>query len=91
MLIDMFPYYIVSDIIPTEQEVFDFLFPPLPVPVPYYGRIAARVIQLQYEAGVLIQEGAVAGKNQYTGQQGAKDNAKNLGYNLTYQPGGIKI
>lgn len=91
MLIDMFPYYIVSDIIPTEQEVFDFLFPPLPIPVPFYGRIAARAIQLQYEAGVLIAEGVVEGKDQYTGQLGARDNAKTLGYNLIYQPGGIKI
>jgi hypothetical protein len=90
-MIKMFPYYFVSDIIPTEQEVFDYLFPPLPLPVPYPGRIAARVIQLQYEAGVLIAEGEVEGKDQYTGQQGARDNAKNLGYNLTYQPGGIKI
>ena len=91
MLIDMFPYYIVSDVIPTEEEVFDYLFPALPIPVPFYGRIAARAIQLQYEAGVLIAEGEVEGKDQYTGQQGAKDNAKNLGYNLTYQPGGMKI
>ncbi len=87
----MFPYYFVSDIIPTEEEVFDLLFPALPIPVPYPGRIAARAIQLQYEAGVLIAAGEVEGKDQYTGQLGARDNAKILGYNLIYQPGGIKI
>jgi len=90
-MIKMFPFYFVSDILPTETEVFDYLFPELPVPVPWPGRIATKVIQLQYEAGVLIESGAVEGKDQYTGQQGAKDNATNLGYNLTYQPGGIKI
>jgi hypothetical protein len=79
------------DLIPSETEVFDYLFPELPVPVPWPGRIGVKIIQLQYEAGVLIESGAVEGKDQYTGQQGAKDNATNLGYNLTYQPGGIKI
>ncbi len=90
-MISMFPFYFVSDLLPTEKDVFDFLFPELPVPVPWPGRIGTRVIQLQYEAGVLIAEGEVEGKDQYTGQQGAKDNAQYLGYNLTYQPGGMQI
>jgi len=85
----MIPF--LYSLLPTEEEVFDYVFPELPVPVPWPGRIGSRIIQLQYEAGVLIAEGEVVGKDQYTGQTSAKDNAEYLGYNLTYQPGGMKI
>ena len=54
-------------------------------------RVATYAVELQIEAGLAIQEGKVEGKNQYTGMTRAKDNAEVLGYNLIYQPGGMKI
>ncbi len=87
----MFVSEFLSEFLPTEEEVFDFLFPELPVPVPWPGRIASKMIQLQFEAGLLIEAGVVEGLDQYTGQTSAKDNAVYLGHNLIYQPGGMKI
>ena len=73
------------------EELIDPLLPgqglPLPVPV----RVALLSVQLQYEAGRTIAAGEVAGKSQYTGQSRQAENASRLGFNLMYQPGGMKI
>ena len=77
-----------------DEFLFDLIDPILPfqgLPVPMPVRLAAYSVELQYEAGVAIAEGKVANKDQYTGQTSAKDNAQQLGYNLIYQPGGMKI
>lgn len=73
------------------EEVFDPLLPFQGLPVPLPVRFAALAIELQYDAGAAIAEGKVANLDQYTGQTRAKDNAVQLGYNLVYQPGGMKI
>lgn len=73
------------------EELLDPLLPFQGLPVPLPLRFAAYAVELQIEAGEAIAEGKVAGKSQYTGQQRQLDNAMNLGYNLMYQPGGMKI
>ena len=92
-MIDLFNLPLFSD--PIDEFLFDQILDPilpgqgLPIPLPV--RLAAFSVELQYDAGVAIAEGKVANKDQYTGQTSAKDNAEQLGYNLVYQPGGMKI
>ena len=80
---------------PLDEFLFDQILDPvlpgqgLPIPLPV--RLGMYAIQLQYDAGQAIAAGEVAGKNQYTGQDIAKDRATSLGFNLIYQPGGMKI
>jgi hypothetical protein len=80
---------------PIDEFLFDeFVDPLLPgqgLPIPLPGRLALAAIELQYEAGLIIARGDVAGKDQYTGQTAAKEQAQTFGYNLVYQPGGIQI
>lgn len=73
------------------EELLDPLLPFQGLPVPLPVRFAAYSVELQVEAGKAIAAGKVAGKSQYTGQERQLDNASNLGYNLMYQPGGMKI
>ena len=73
------------------EEIVDPLLPFQGFPVPLPVRIGAYAVELQVEAGQAIAPGKVAGKPQYTGQASAEANAANLGYNLIYQPGGMKI
>ena len=93
IVIEMFYGPIVSD--GVDQFLFDQVLDPilpgqgLPLPLPL--RLGLFATQLQVEAGQAIAEGKVAGKSQYTGQAAAADRATFLGYNLMYQPGGMKI
>jgi hypothetical protein len=93
MLIDMLGIPLFND--PIDEflfnEIVDPLLPFQGMPLPLPVRIGAYVVELQVEAGQAIAQGKVAGKPQYTGQAGAQANAANLGYNLIYQPGGMKI
>ena len=73
------------------EQVVDPILPGTGLPIPLPVRIGLYAIQLQYEAGVLIEEGKVRGKSQYTGQAAATERAKSLGMNLIYQPGGIQV
>lgn len=73
------------------EQLVDPLLPFQGLPVPLPVRIGAYAIELQVSAGEAIARGEVAGKPQYTGQVSAQANAANLGYNLIYQPGGMKI
>ena len=85
----------------VSEGVDDFLFetfidpvlPNLPfgLPTPLPVRIGLAAIELQIDAGKAIEEGRVMGKSQYTGQAATLDRASVLGYNLIYQPGGMKI
>ena len=92
-MIDMFVGPIISEGVDDYifEQILDPLLPgqglPLPVPV----RLALYSVQLQYDAGVSIAAGEVAGKSQYTGQAKAAENASRLGFNLMYQPGGMKV
>ena len=92
-MIEMFFYGpIISE--GADELLWDIIDPVLPfqgLPVPLPIRIAAYVVELQIEAGQAIAAGEVAGKSQYTGQAKAMVNAADLGYNLIYQPGGMKI
>jgi hypothetical protein len=89
----MFGVPVFSD--PVDEFLFEQILDPvlpgqgLPVPLPV--RLGLYAIQLQYEAGVAIAEGEVAGKFQYTGQAAAAERGKSLGMNLIYQPGGIQV
>ena len=80
---------------PIDEFLFDqFLDPILPgqgLPIPLPVRIGLYAIKLQYDAGLTIAAGEVAGKSQYTGQDRAAENAARLGFNLMAQPGGMKI
>lgn len=80
---------------PIDEFLFDeFIDPLLPgqgLPIPLPARFALAAIQLQYEAGVAIAAGEVAGKSQYTGQAAQAERARSLGMNLIYQPGGIQV
>jgi hypothetical protein len=93
MLIEMFLEPIFSE--GVDQFLFEELLDPLlpfqGVPVPLPIRIAAYAVELQYEAGIAIASGEVAGKYQYTGQAAQAERAQSLGMNLIYQPGGMKI
>ena len=73
------------------EEIVDPLLPFQGLPVPLPVRLAAYSVELQYMAGVAIASGEVAGKYQYTGQARAVEEARTLGFNLMYQPGGMKI
>lgn len=93
MLIEMFGVPLFTD--PIDEFLFEQIVDPLlpfqGMPVPLPVRIGAYAIELQVSAGEAIARGEVAGKLQYTGQASAQANAANLGYNLIYQPGGMKI
>lgn len=73
------------------EELLDPLLPFQGAPVPLPVRIAAYAVELQYEAGVAIAAGEVEGLYQYTGQAAAAERAASLGFNLMYQPGGMKV
>lgn len=73
------------------EQILDPVLPGQGLPIPLPVRIGLYSIQLQYEAGVAIARGDVAGKFQYTGQAAAAERAGSLGMNLIYQPGGIQI
>lgn len=73
------------------EEIVDPLLPGQGLPIPVPLRVVLLSIQLQYSAGATIAAGEVAGKSQYTGQSRQLENASRLGYNLMYQPGGMKI
>lgn len=91
IVIDMLPYYFVEDLFPSEIDILNMIVPEYGVPMPLAARVALYAVDLQVQAGIAIAEGKVAGKDQYTGQRSAKENAEALGYNLIYQPGGMKI
>lgn len=93
MLIEMFGIPLFTDPIDMFlfEEIVDPLLPFHGLPVPLPVRIGAYAVELQVDAGAAIAAGEVAGKPQYTGQARAEANAANLGYNLIYQPGGMKI
>ena len=80
---------------PIDEFLFDeFIDPLLPgqgLPIPLPGRLGLFAVQLQYEAGAAIARGEVASKFQYVGQAAAGERARSLGFNLIYQPGGIKV
>lgn len=73
------------------EQILDPVLPGQGLPIPLPVRIGLYSIQLQYDAGVAIARGDVAGKYQYTGQAGQAERAGSLGMNLIYQPGGIQI
>ena len=75
------------------EQVFDPILPSLPIgiPTPLPVRFGLYAVQLQLEAGQAIAQGDVAGLYQYTGQAAAAERAASLGFNLMYQPGGMKI
>ena len=85
------PYYFYEELLPSELDILNMIIPEYAIPMPIGLRVATYAVELQIEAGLAIQEGKVEGKNQYTGMTRAKDNAEVLGYNLIYQPGGMKI
>lgn len=72
-------------------ELIDPLLPGAGLPIPLPLRVAAGIVKVQYEAGEIIASGKVAGMDQYTGQAIADDRARMLGFNLMYQPGGMKV
>jgi len=73
------------------EQIVDPLLPGQGLPIPLPARAALGIVQLQVAAGEKIAAGEVAGKSQYTGQPAAADRATFLGFNLMYQPGGMKI
>ena len=73
------------------EHVVDPLLPGTGLPIPLPVRLGLYAMELQYEAGEAIAQGQVAGKYQYTGQAAYADRASTLGFNLMYQPGGMKI
>ena len=73
------------------EQIVDPLLPGKGLPIPLPVRLGLYAIELQYDAGVTIAAGEVAGKSQYTGQDRAQENAARLGFNLMAQPGGMKI
>ena len=91
----MFVGPIVSEGVDTFlfETILDPLLPKLPFgfPTPLPVRFALAAVELQVAAGSAIQAGEVEGKSQYTGQAATLDRATVLGYNLIYQPGGMKI
>ena len=72
-------------------EIIDPLLPGAGLPIPLPLRVVAGIVKVQYEAGEIIASGQVAGMSQYTGQAIADDRARMLGFNLMYQPGGMKV
>jgi hypothetical protein len=73
------------------EQILDPVLPGKGLPIPLPVRLGLYAVQLQYEAGVAIAAGEVAGKSQYTGQAAAAERARSLGMNLIYQPGGIIV
>ena len=73
------------------DEILDPILPGQGLPIPLPVRLGLYAVQLQYDAGVAIAEGEVAGKSQYTGQAAQAERARSLGMNLIYQPGGIQV
>ena len=73
------------------EHVVDPILPGTGLPIPLPARLGLFAVELQYEAGVAIAAGEVAGKSQYTGQAAAAERAKSLGMNLIYQSGGIQV
>jgi len=73
------------------EQIMDPVLPGQGLPIPLPVRLGLFGIELQYDAGVAIAEGKVAGKSQYTGQAATKERAQSLGMNLIYQPGGIQV
>ena len=73
------------------EQILDPILPGQGLPIPLPVRIGLYAVQLQYDAGVAIARGDVAGKFQYTGQAAAAERAGSLGINLIYQPGGIQV
>ena len=73
------------------EQVVDPLLPGQGLPIPLPARAALGIVQLQVAAGESIAAGKVAGLDQYTGQAAASDRATFLGFNLMYQPGGMKV
>lgn len=73
------------------EQVVDPLLPGQGLPIPLPARAALGIVQVQVAAGEAIAAGKVAGRDQYTGQAAAADRATFLGFNLMYQPGGMKI
>ena len=73
------------------EQIVDPILPGYGLPLPLPVRFGLFGAQLQYDAGEAIAAGQVAGKFQYTGQAAYRDNASTLGFNLMYQPGGMKV
>ena len=73
------------------EYILDPLLPGKGLPIPLPVRLGLYAVELQYDAGLTIAAGEVAGKSQYTGQARAEENAARLGFNLMAQPGGMKI
>ena len=73
------------------EQIVDPLLPGQGLPIPLPARAALGIVQLQIAAGESIASGEVEGKSQYTGQAAAADRATFLGFNLMYQPGGMKV
>lgn len=73
------------------EQIVDPILPGQGLPIPVPVRFGLYAIELQIEAGKKIAAGEVTGKNQYIGQAGPADRAGVLGFNLIYQPGGMKI
>lgn len=92
-VIEMFGIPIFSDPIDEFlfEEILDPLLPGQGLPIPLPVRLGLYAVELQYEAGLAIASGEVAGKSQYTGQAAIAERAESLGMNLIYQPGGIQV
>lgn len=73
------------------EQFVDPLLPGQGLPIPLPVRLGLFAVELQIEAGQAIAAGKVTNKFQYTGQASGYDAASTLGYNLMYQPGGMKI
>lgn len=73
------------------EQIVDPILPGQGLPIPLPVRLGLFAVKLQYDAGIAIAEGKVAGKSQYTGQAAAAERARSLGMNLIYQPGGIQV
>ena len=73
------------------EQVVDPLLPGQGLPIPLPARAALGIVQVQLAAGEAIAAGKVADLDQYTGQAAAADRATFLGFNLMYQPGGMKV
>lgn len=73
------------------EQILDPILPGQGLPIPLPVRLGLYAVELQYDAGVAIAQGKVAGKSQYTGQAAQLERARSLGMNLIYQPGGIQV
>jgi hypothetical protein len=73
------------------EQILDPVIPGRGLPIPLPVRLGLYAVQLQYDAGVAIARGDVAGEFQYSGQVAAAERAGSLGMNLIYQPGGIQV